>query len=175
MKNEFPEVYAQLHPTLNGDHDLHFAERVTSGSRKKLWWLCSADQNRPAGCTHEHAWQATVLDRCGRLRGCPFCSGRLVCPCNSMAMKVPGVVAFWHFNKNTRFNPQEVSPSSNKRVWWWHTCPMTGEEHEWQANVIAFVQGYMLQNRAPCPTCAKQRANKQRLAASGVPNKTRLL
>ena len=174
MKDEFPEVYAQLHPTLNGDHNLHFAERVTSGSQKKLWWLCTADHNRPAGCTHEHAWQTSVLSRCGGLRGCPFCFGCLVCPCNSMAMKVPGVVAFWHFNKNPQFNPQEVGPGSQKRVWWRHTCPMTGEEHEWQAVVSAFVQRYMLQKRAPCPTCAK-RANKQRLAASGVPSKMRLL
>ena len=175
MKDEFPEVYTQLHPTLNADVDLQFAEHVTFGSARKLWWLCPADHNRPAGCTHEHAWQATVFNRCGRnSSGCPFCSGLLVCPCNSMATKVPSVVAFWHFDKNTRVDPQEVGPSSKKRVWWHHTCPTTGEEHEWQANVGAFVCRYMVLKAAPCPACAK-RANKERLAASGVPNKTRLL
>ena len=36
MKDEFPEVYAQLHPTLNGNHNLESAEHLTAGSAKKL-------------------------------------------------------------------------------------------------------------------------------------------
>ena len=123
---------------------------------------------------HEHAWQAKVLTRCGRLlSGCPFCDGCLVCPCNSVAKKVPGGLAFWHFDKQTRVNPEEVGPGSHRKVWWRHVCPKTGEEHEWQTAVAFFVKRYKLQKTAPCPTCAK-RANKQRLAASSVPKKTRL-
>ena len=47
-KDEHPEIFALLHPTVNGD--LAFAETVVSGSHKRLFWLCTEDKHRPAGC-----------------------------------------------------------------------------------------------------------------------------
>ena len=95
-----PELFAQLHPTLNEAEDLKNAETITCASSRVLWWLCTENCNRPAGCTHEHAWQASVGRRClkGKIKGngCPFCWGRRVCPCSSLAHKEPCVVQFWH-------------------------------------------------------------------------------
>ena len=84
VKDEFPEVYAQLLPV---PWSLDFLEGLTSGSRRKVWWRCTETQNRPPNCPHEHVWQATVQSRCLQATGCPFCSGRCVCPCDSIAEK----------------------------------------------------------------------------------------
>lgn len=101
LKDEHPEIFAQLHPTLNGD--LRAGKSITSGSGRRLWWLCTEDRHRPAGCQHEHAWQARVSDR--RQGGCPFCAGVRVCPCTSVARKEPAVLQFWHPSRNAGLSP----------------------------------------------------------------------
>jgi hypothetical protein len=60
----FPELAAQWHPTLNGD--LTPAD-VIAGTSRRIWWQCPED---PA-----HVWEA----RSGRRiagNGCPFCAAR---------------------------------------------------------------------------------------------------
>ena len=157
VKDEFPEVYAQLIPV---PWSLDFLEGLTSGSRKKVWWRCTEIQNRPPNCSHEHVWQATVPSRCLLSRGCPFCSGRCVCPCDSIAGKASGMLDLWHFDKNTEVSPEQVRVHSHRKVWWRHICPTTGEEHEWQATVshiyMAHLQDTSLrrgQHHIPCPVC----------------------
>lgn len=44
VKHEFPDVYAELHPTKNSGID---TEKLTCGSHRKVWWLCQSDQRRP--------------------------------------------------------------------------------------------------------------------------------
>ena len=44
LKDEFPEVYAQLLPV---PWSLHYLEGLTSGSGQKFWWRCTQTQNRP--------------------------------------------------------------------------------------------------------------------------------
>ena len=115
LKDEFPEVYAQIHPI---PWSPGFLEGLTSGSNRKLWWRYTETQNRPPGCPHEHVWQASVLNRCLRASGCPFSSGRCVCPCDSIAEKAQGVLAFWHFARNTELSPEQVGIYSHQKVWW---------------------------------------------------------
>ena len=144
LKDEFPEVYAQLLPV---PWRLNFLERLTSGSHQKVWWRCTETQNRPPNCPHEHIWQAPVKRRCLQASGCPFCSGLCVCPCDSIAEKVQGMLEFWHFDRNMEVSPEQVGTYSQRKVWWRHSCPTTGEEHEWQANVSAFHKTYMQDDR----------------------------
>ena len=60
-----PRLAAQWHPELNGALT---PERVTVGSRKKVWWQC------PDG----HIWRTSVYSRSGaRKHGCPVCSGNV--------------------------------------------------------------------------------------------------
>ena len=52
----------------------------------------------------------------------------------------------WNYEKNNGLTPADVSPGSNKKVWW--KCR---EGHEWQA---------MIHNRnrgRGCPICAKEK------------------
>jgi len=58
LRDECPEIFAQLHPTLN--ENVKAPDGITCGSQAKLWWLCKEDKNRPLGCQHEHAWHITV-------------------------------------------------------------------------------------------------------------------
>jgi hypothetical protein len=63
LAEKFPEIAAELHPTLN--HGLA-ARDVTFGSNEHVWWQCSMNI--------DHVWKAppsrrTGLDR----RGCPHC------------------------------------------------------------------------------------------------------
>ena len=96
LKDEFPEVYTQIHPI---PWSLGFLEGLTSGSSRKVWWRCLETQNRPPDCSHEHVWEAKVKQRCHHRSGCPFCSGRCVCPRKSIAEKASGMLAFWHFTE----------------------------------------------------------------------------
>ena len=181
VKDEFPEVYAQLLPV---PWSLDFLEGVTSGSHRKVWWRCTESQNRPPNCPHEHVWQASVQDRCLHSRGCPFCSGRCVCPCDSIAEKAQGVLAFWHFARNTEVSPEQVGIYSHRTVWWRHICPTTGEEHEWQTTVCDTYKAYMQDERLgrgkhckigyiPCPICWK-RARKELLTEANRHTRKRL-
>jgi len=159
LRDECPDIHAQLHPTLNGD--LKALDGITCGSRAKLWWLCKEDKNRPQGCQHEHAWRTTVLHRCHKRRpsGCPFCTGRQVCQCNSISKLKPQLVPFWDYSRNSTIKPDDLGPGSNLKVWWHHECPATDEEHVWQATPPNFLLGFQKLSRAPCPIC-QGRAHK---------------
>ena len=49
----------EWHPTKNGNLT---PRDVTSGTRKKVWWVCKEG----------HEWQATIADR-NQGSGCPIC------------------------------------------------------------------------------------------------------
>ena len=157
LRDELPELVAQLHPTENDHIDL---DKVTSGSKVKAVWVCNDRQNTPPRCTHPHIWAATLNHRSGskdhKGRGCPFCAGHLVCPCNSLAFKAPEVAAQWHPMRNGNKQPDQVGASSSLRVWWQHVSEVTGEVHEWIAQV-----GSRVGRSRGCPLCDKDR--RQRL------------
>ena len=177
VKDEFPEVYAQLLPI---PWSSDFLEGLTSGSKRKVWWRCTETQHRPPNCPHEHIWHATVQNRCRLSSGCPFCSGRCVCPCDSIANKAQGLLELWHFARNTEVSPEQVGICSNKKVWWQHVCLTTGKEHEWQAEVTSVHNAYMQNERLatgeyhiPCPKCWKG-ARKERLMEANKPTRRSL-
>ena len=59
----YPAVAKEWHPTLNGPLT---PQDVTPGSRRRVWWQCSAG----------HTWQAVIYSRTGTQQcGCPVCSG----------------------------------------------------------------------------------------------------
>ena len=177
VKDEFPEVYAQLLPV---PWRLDFLEGLTSGSHQKVWWRCTETQNRSPNCPHEHVWQAKVQNRCLGASGCPFCSGLRVCPCESIAEKAQGMLVFWHFDRNMDVSPEQVGFHSHRKVWWRHICVTTGEEHEWQAKVNSLFKAYMQHERLgrgvphiPCPVCWKG-ARKERLKEANKQTHKRL-
>lgn len=59
-----PAVAASWHPTLNGTLT---PAQVSTGSCRKVWWLCSQG----------HVWKAVIYSRARKQKaGCPVCAGR---------------------------------------------------------------------------------------------------
>ena len=59
---DFPFIANEWHPTKNGSLK---PSDVTSKSNKKVWWLCSKNNN--------HEWEAEVKNRTILNSGCPIC------------------------------------------------------------------------------------------------------
>ena len=128
-----PELAAEWHPTKNG---VLTPDMVTRSARKKVWWQCKQG----------HDWQTTINNRSGG-RGCPFCAGKKVLRgFNDLATVNHKLAAEWHPTKNGDLTPDNVTKSSNKKVWW--QCK---QRHEWQATIAS------RNNGNGCPTCARQR------------------
>lgn len=132
LATEFPEIAAQWHPTKNGTCT---AYDVTSGSRRKIWWICEKG----------HEWQAAVYSRALGGNGCPVCAGRkVVSGENDLASQFPEIAAQWHTEKNGTLTPQQVTPYVNRKVWW--KCELG---HSYQAMVAARTM-----SGTGCPYCA---------------------
>lgn len=58
---------------------------------------------------------------------------------SSFALYTPELVNEWHPTKNGKITPLDVSPFSDKIVWW--KCPK-GDDHEWQAAVKTRSKGH---------------------------------
>ena len=60
----YPDTAKQWHPELNGGLT---PQTVSGGSRKKVWWQCSAG----------HVWKSVIYSRTGaKQAGCPVCAGK---------------------------------------------------------------------------------------------------
>jgi len=55
----------------------------------------------------------------------------------------PSLASQWHPTKNDTLRPKDVTPMSNKKVWW-----ICGKGHEWKARVISRSKG------TGCPYCS---------------------
>ena len=114
-------------------------EDVMPNSGKKVWWKC------PTG----HEWQAAIADR-NSGNGCPYCSGRYAVKGeNDLQTVNPTLAKEWNYGKNNGLTPADVTPNSNKKVWW-----MCSKGHEWES---------IVQNRNKgkgCPYCAGQKVLK---------------
>lgn len=126
----------EWHPTKNGQLT---PDKVTPGSLKKAWWIC------PKGDDHE--WQASVVSRI-KGHGCGVCVGHLAVKSNCLATLNPKLAQEWHPTKNGKLTPNNVTPSSGKKVWW--KCPK-GDDHEWDAVIANRNKGI------GCPICSNQK------------------
>ena len=115
LVSRFPDLAAEWHPKKNGELT---PSSISSGSGKKVWWLCSKG----------HEWQATISNRTIMHSGCPYCANRKVLSgFNDLAFLRPDIAAEWHPSKNGDLKPSEVMCYSNKTVWW--ICPTCGNEY----------------------------------------------
>ena len=150
LSNTHPVLAAEWHPEKNGDLK---PDDVVPGSAKTIWWRCPADPS--------HEWAAKVHSRTQNGSCCPKCA--------SLAAKKPAIAAEWHPTKNENLGPDDVTPGSNKKVWW--RCA-TEPSHEWEAVVASRVRGN------GCPICGGKvatpatslRAVRPDLAAEWHPN-----
>ena len=63
---------------------------------------------------------------------------------NDLASQFPAIAALWHPEKNGKLSPQQVTPSSNRKVWW--RCE---KGHDYRAAV-----GARTMRGSSCPYCA---------------------
>ena len=109
---------------------------VLPNSDKKVWWKCSK----------EHEWRATIGSR-NKGHGCPYCTGQKVLTgFNDLQTVNPILAKEWNYEKNNGLTPADVTPNSNKKIWW--KCR---KGHEWHATIAR------RNNGAGCPFCAGQK------------------
>lgn len=138
------ELSKQWHPTKN--ENLTPID-VTSGSGKKVWWICDEG----------HEWQAIINSR-ARGKGCPYCFGRYVITNKTdLATTHPEIAKQWHPTKNGNLKPSDVTASSKTKVWWMCNCGT-----EWYSTVNDATKKYKKLAIFECPTCAIKRGLKNR-------------
>lgn len=108
-------------------------ETLTLGSHKNVWWKCG----------YGHEWQATISNRTIG-RGCPYCASKKVLKgFNDLQTVNPALAKEWNYEKDNGLTPEDVTPSSNRKVWW--KC---NKGHEWQASINSRNKGH------GCPYCS---------------------
>lgn len=143
-----PDVAAWWHRTKNGKLR---PSAINTGSHRRVWWQCPKSR--------AHVWLTTPKGRTSQNSGCPFCMGRYVARDTSLAARAPKVAAQWHRRKNGKLTPWDVSPGSERKVWW--TCPRDAE-HVWQTRVAE-------RRRSGCPYCAGRKASAATSLAARFP------
>ena len=104
---------------------------VTTKSAKTVWWICS----------NGHEWKVRISNRSNGTN-CPYCSGHRVCEDNCLESINPALSREWHPEKNGTLTPNDVTPGSNKKVWW-----LCANNHEWEAQINSRNRG------SNCPYC----------------------
>jgi len=145
-----PQLSKQWHPKLNGKLQ---PSDVTTGSRKKAWWVCVRDK--------DHIWETSIYSRSVG-SGCPFCLNRRASKTNNLKAVFPYIAAQWHPKRNGALKPDEVLPISSKAVWW--ICSKE-KNHEWQATIANRTH-----NGSGCPFCAGRKASKTNSLAALFPH-----
>lgn len=131
-QNGLEELLAQWDPERNGTC---LPSDVSRGSKTRVWWRCEKG----------HQWQCTVASRTGEGSGCPVCAGKQVVPgVNDLTSMFPDVAAQWHPEQNGTLRAEQVSPYSNRRVWW--RCELG---HEWRTMIA-----HRTKVGSGCPYCA---------------------
>ena len=132
LATQYPQLAIQWHPTKNGSLT---PEQIPPGTTRKVWWRCEKG----------HEWQASVASRTSGGNGCPVCAGKkVIAGENDLASQFPAIAAQWHPEKNGKLSPQQVTPSSNRKVWW--QCE---KGHDYQGTI-----GARTMVGSNCPYCA---------------------
>jgi len=136
----FPKVADEWHPTKNGGLK---PEDFTSGSGKKVWWLCQEG----------HSYDAIIVSRTRKKpTDCPYCSGRKVSEDNNLEFLFPEISSEWHPTKNGELKPSEVTYGSHKKVWW--KCP---KGHSFDA----IIKSRTKKKPTDCPYCSNQSSSPE--------------
>lgn len=124
-----PDIAATWHLTKNGKLT---PNDFTSGSGKKVWWMCSSG----------HEWEASISSR--QRSSCPFCTGRVAFIENNITVTHPNLMKEWNYSKNINIDPVNIVLGSHKHVWW--KCK---HGHEWKSKVYSRTR-----LKSGCPRCS---------------------
>ena len=102
---DVPDLAQQWDWNSNGKNT---PDNTAAHSNKKISWVCDKG----------HKWDAVVSSRT-RGNGCPYCSGRKKIPgVNDLSTLYPDIAKQWDNERNKGSIPNDMSPSSHKKVWW---------------------------------------------------------
>lgn len=138
----YPHLAEEWHPTKNFPLTPY---QVAPFTLKRVWWKCSFG----------HEWKALIPQRADG-SACPFCLGMRPSKDYNLQTVHPDWAKQWHPTKNGKLKPTDVTPGSEKRVWW-----ICENNHTWNSPV------YNRKNHG-CPECAKQRNKEQKGIVSMV-------
>lgn len=115
-------------------------ENVRLGSEQKIHWICDKG----------HRYFSRASHRVNGV-GCPVCANKIILPgYNDLQSLNPELANEWHPSLNNALSPDQVSISSNKKVWW--QCPSCN--NVWQASINSRSSG------RGCPACGRQKMIK---------------
>ena len=134
LETQRPDLASEWDSEKNGNLT---PQQVTAHSASRAWWRCAKG----------HSWSAKICSRTSSAGpGCPVCAGRVVLAgYNDLASLRPQLVPQWDTQHNNGLTPEQVTVSSNRKVWW--RCP---EGHCWQAAVFSRTRA----KASGCPVCA---------------------
>lgn len=141
------EEHSALAKQWSSRNDLTPSE-VTSGSYRKVWWLCPESK-----CEHEHLYKARISLRTLGSTGCPYCSGKKICPCKSLRALFPTLCREWDYSANEQ-GPENFAPKSGLKVHWQHPTA-DGKMHKWTAKVASRTK-----SKGGCAVCLGLKANQ---------------
>jgi hypothetical protein len=126
-----PEIASLWHPSKNGKL---LPSEVSRTANKKIYWLCELG----------HETFNDLRTKVATRGSCSTCSGKLLAPgVNDLATKRPDLAAEWHPTLNGTLSPRDLTPHSNKSVWW-----LCERGHHWKKDCGGRAQG------RGCPFCA---------------------
>lgn len=133
-----PEAAAML-----SDKDRYFAFEVTTGSKKRLTFVCP-------NCGQEFETRAhnVVHSVMNSRTGCPVCAGKRIVPgINDLASKYPEIAAMW--SSKNKLSASEVPAGSGKKALF--KCRDCGQEFETEIYKVA---NAVDNGTTGCPVCA---------------------
>ncbi len=142
-----PDLALQWHPTKNGNVT---PEDVTVGSDFLAWWYYPFDD--PVSGKHfDFEWEADVFTKASSKTECPYLANDLVWPgYNDLKTLYPEIAAQWHPTRNGELTPEQITPGSHSRAWWYmpYDDPSTGRHFnfEWESTVAGRVA-----SKSECP------------------------
>lgn len=119
------------------------SDKIGFSSHKKVKWKCK----------NGHTWEAVIRDRVKAIKNnpeketCPFCNKQKVYSEYNLFTEFPYFAKQWNYKENGTLTPLNVSPKTNKNVWW--ICEYD-PKHTWQDRIS---NRTILKRQ--CPMCSK--------------------
>jgi hypothetical protein len=164
MTESLGTLYSELTSEWSATLNTKTPYEVTPDSSYRAIWLCPLNP-----CGH-HLFRQEVRMRVAFLlspakeSACPYCSGILICECNSVSRLRPDLMTEWDKEQNDGKDPKELSTSSTLRVAW--KCSRSGcNHHRWYASISTRAKG-----KGNCPYCARHKSCECDTVVSNYPD-----
>lgn len=152
----FPHLTEEWHFEKNKND---FIFEIVPGSEKKVWWKCLKGHPDYQTTPYLRTKKGSGCPKCGRERAVKNRTNTLmyrvgaetrndiqVQKGNTLFQRYPQIALEWHPKLNDNLTPDNVTPKSNKKVWW--LCSICS--HEWCSNIGSRSGG------RGCPNCARK-------------------